>query len=109
MSDTKHDELSLNDEHKEEKAELLRSREAKPGYRTEIDGLRCIAVLAVIFYHSGMGFFRGGFVGVDIFFVISGYLMTTLIMNETSSGHLRLFLFHFGDSEKYLSWSRLLF
>jgi len=59
----------------------------KLAYRPEIDGLRAIAVLAVIFYHAqitffGHNFFNGGFIGVDIFFVISGYLITSLILNE---------------------------
>ncbi len=56
-------------------------------YRAEIDGLRAIAVFAVIFYHSEAElfdsyFFPGGFIGVDIFFVISGYLITSLILKE---------------------------
>lgn len=51
-------------------------------YRSEIDGLRALAVLPVIFFHAGFVFFNGGFVGVDIFFVISGYLITSIIMNE---------------------------
>jgi len=56
-------------------------------YRPEIDGLRAIAVTAVIIYHAqikifGHQFFQGGFIGVDIFFVISGYLITSIILNE---------------------------
>lgn len=52
-------------------------------YRTEIDGLRAIAVLGVIFYHAGfLHLVPGGYVGVDIFFVISGYLITSLIESE---------------------------
>ncbi len=56
-------------------------------YRPEIDGLRAIAVCAVILYHAqitilGHQFFKGGFVGVDIFFVISGYLITSIILKE---------------------------
>ena len=51
-------------------------------YRPEIDGLRAIAVLPVIFFHGGFTFFQGGFIGVDVFFVISGYLITGIIITE---------------------------
>ena len=51
-------------------------------YRSEIDGLRALAVLPVIFFHAGFELFGGGYVGVDIFFVISGYLITIIILKE---------------------------
>jgi peptidoglycan/LPS O-acetylase OafA/YrhL len=51
-------------------------------YRPDIDGLRAVAVISVFFYHLGFTGFSGGFVGVDIFFVISGFLITQLIRNE---------------------------
>jgi peptidoglycan/LPS O-acetylase OafA/YrhL len=51
-------------------------------YRRDIDGLRGLSVLLVILYHSGFTFFSGGFVGVDVFFVISGYLITTIVFSE---------------------------
>ena len=53
-----------------------------PVYRPEIDGLRALAVLPVIFFHAGFQLFEGGFVGVDVFFVISGYLITSIILRE---------------------------
>jgi peptidoglycan/LPS O-acetylase OafA/YrhL len=55
-------------------------------YRREIDGLRALAVVPVIFYHAGFDFFSGGFVGVDVFFVISGYLITSIIYTQMLSG-----------------------
>lgn len=51
-------------------------------YRKEIDGLRALAVLPVIFFHAGFKFFSGGFIGVDIFFVISGYLITSILIED---------------------------
>lgn len=52
------------------------------GYRPGLDGLRAVAVLAVILYHLGYRWTRGGFLGVDIFFVLSGYLITSLLLTE---------------------------
>ncbi len=63
-------------------------------YRPEIDGLRCIAVLAVIFFHAGFAPFSGGFIGVDIFFVISGYLITRIIQAEIALGRFRFARFY---------------
>lgn len=51
-------------------------------YRSEIDGLRALAVIPVILFHAGFTHFSGGFIGVDIFFVISGFLITTIIMSD---------------------------
>ncbi len=51
-------------------------------YRPEIDGLRAIAVLPVVLYHAGLSFLGGGYVGVDVFFVISGFLITTMISED---------------------------
>lgn len=63
---------------------------SKLSYRAEIDGLRAIAVVSVILYHAqivlfGSDWFEGGFIGVDIFFVISGYLITRIILSELQS------------------------
>jgi len=55
-------------------------------YRREIDGLRALAVLSVILFHARLHAFSGGFVGVDVFFVISGYLINSLIFVETRAG-----------------------
>ncbi len=63
-------------------------------YRKEIDGLRAIAVLPVIFFHAGLPFFGGGFVGVDIFFVISGFLITSNILADTEKGTFSLSQFY---------------
>jgi peptidoglycan/LPS O-acetylase OafA/YrhL len=54
----------------------------KINYRPDIDGLRAVAILSVLFYHLDVSFFGGGFLGVDIFFVISGFLITRLIKRE---------------------------
>ena len=51
-------------------------------YRAEIDGLRAIAVLSVVFFHAGLNQFKGGFLGVDVFFVISGYLITNILLQD---------------------------
>ncbi len=63
-------------------------------YRAEIDGLRAIAVVPVILFHAGLPGFPGGFVGVDIFFVISGYLITTILMAETAAGSFSILRFY---------------
>ena len=59
-------------------------------YRREIDGLRAIAVLPVILFHADIKLFSGGFVGVDVFFVLSGYLITRLIVNEIDIGQFSI-------------------
>lgn len=63
-------------------------------YRKEIDGLRALAVIPVILYHAGFTLFSGGYVGVDVFFVISGYLITTIIHDEILSGHFSIAHFY---------------
>jgi peptidoglycan/LPS O-acetylase OafA/YrhL len=63
-------------------------------YRSEIDGLRAIAVLSVIFFHADLAWFSGGFVGVDIFFVISGFLISSLIMNDLRLKHFEIKSFY---------------
>ncbi|MBT51983.1 MAG: acyltransferase [Mameliella sp.] len=63
-------------------------------YRPDIDGLRTLAVLPVILYHANVAGFTGGFIGVDIFFVISGYLITTIIHREMGEGRFSILRFY---------------
>lgn len=53
-------------------------------YRPEVDGLRALAVIPVVLFHAGFEYFSGGYVGVYVFFVISGYLITSIIVAEQS-------------------------
>lgn len=62
-------------------------------YRPEIDGLRAVAVLSVMLYHAGFSLFAGGYVGVDIFFVISGYLITGIVVRQCNEGRFSLATF----------------
>jgi peptidoglycan/LPS O-acetylase OafA/YrhL len=63
-------------------------------YRPEIDGLRAIAVMSVILSHASFAAFEGGFIGVDVFFVISGYLITSIILDEYVRGDFSLARFY---------------
>ena len=63
-------------------------------YRSEIDGLRAIAVIPVILFHAGIQTFQGGFIGVDVFFVISGYLITTIMLLDVKSGSFSILNFY---------------
>ncbi|KQS63448.1 hypothetical protein ASG39_16375 [Rhizobium sp. Leaf371] len=63
-------------------------------YRREIDGLRAVAITAVVLHHAGLPFLPGGFLGVDIFFVISGYLITALIVRDLDAGTFSMRAFY---------------
>lgn len=63
-------------------------------YRPDIDGLRAIAVLAVVAYHAAPGRMPGGFIGVDIFFVISGYLISSILLNSLDKGRFSILEFY---------------
>jgi peptidoglycan/LPS O-acetylase OafA/YrhL len=74
---------------------MTRPSDNRLPYMPGIDGLRAIAVLAVFFYHVGAGWLPGGYLGVDVFFVISGYLITSLLLSEyrTRGGHIKVIQF----------------
>jgi peptidoglycan/LPS O-acetylase OafA/YrhL len=63
-------------------------------YRPEIDGLRALAVVPVLLFHAGFGLVAGGFAGVDVFFVISGFLITSIIHSEIHDGSFSIVRFY---------------
>ena len=72
------------------------------GFRTDINGLRAWAVMAVVLYHFGVPGFQGGFVGVDIFFVISGFLMTGIIVKGISRGSFSFIGFYLARAKRII-------
>lgn len=66
----------------------------QPKYRHEIDGLRAIAVMSVVFYHAGFEFIKYGYLGVDLFFVISGYVITRIVLYELVVGKFTFLAFY---------------
>jgi peptidoglycan/LPS O-acetylase OafA/YrhL len=58
------------------------SEETRMGYQPALDGLRALSVIAVILYHAGIHWIPGGFIGVEVFFVVSGFLITSLLIDE---------------------------
>ena len=71
-------------------------------YKPHIDGLRALAVLPVIFFHAGFEIFQGGFVGVDIFFVISGYLITNIILKDLKKNTFKISNFYIRRARRIL-------
>lgn len=63
-------------------------------YRAEVDGLRAVAIWPVVFFHAHFPFFQGGFIGVDVFFVISGYLITSIIIEEIADKRFSIVNFY---------------
>jgi peptidoglycan/LPS O-acetylase OafA/YrhL len=75
----------------------------RPGFRGDIEGLRAVAVTMVLLWHAGLAFVPGGFVGVDIFFVISGFLITGMIVSELkNTGRLSLVGFYSRRAKRIL-------
>jgi peptidoglycan/LPS O-acetylase OafA/YrhL len=75
-------------------APLSRSRSESNPHRPDIDGLRALAVLPVLFYHVGIRAIPGGFVGVDVFFVISGYLITQVLLSDIEQDRFSILGFY---------------
>src|ERR1700748_2872845 len=73
---------------------LSPTRVAMMPYLPAIDGLRAIAVVLVLLFHAKLPLVRGGFIGVDVFFVISGYLITGLILQRHAEGRFLLLDFY---------------
>src|SRR5579862_2659628 len=68
-----------------------RPRRRRLGFQPALDGIRAVAVVAVMLFHAGMTWLPGGFLGVDLFFVLSGFLITTLLLEEWGvNGSIRL-------------------
>ncbi|WP_431236971.1 acyltransferase family protein [Mycolicibacterium aichiense] len=83
-------------------------RSARPGFRPDIEGLRAVAVLSVVLFHAEVPGIGGGFVGVDVFFVISGFLITRLLWREANStGTVRLRSFYAARARRLLPASAL--
>ena len=73
---------------------MIRQHTSQSQYRADIDGLRALAVLPVIAYHLSVPMFSGGFVGVDIFFVISGYLITSTLISDIHNSQFSISKFY---------------
>jgi peptidoglycan/LPS O-acetylase OafA/YrhL len=82
------------DDHIATTATMTHGSKRKNAYRRDIDGLRAVAVLSVIAFHVAPARFTGGFVGVDIFFVISGFLISSIIYQELESGSFSIVEFY---------------
>ena len=81
----------------------VESRPPRTGFRPDIEGLRAVAVLAVVLFHAGVPGIGGGFVGVDVFFVISGFLITGMLWREASTtGTIRLGRFYGARARRLL-------
>ncbi|EFF81336.1 acyltransferase family protein, partial [Acinetobacter haemolyticus ATCC 19194] len=71
-------------------------------FRYDINSLRAIAVLAVVFFHFNPEWLSGGFAGVDVFFVISGFLMTSILFNEMEKNTFNIFKFYIARANRII-------
>jgi len=71
-------------------------------YRSDIDGLRALAVVPVVLFHADIALFSGGFVGVDIFFVISGYLITAMLLQDLAARRFSILDFYVRRARRIL-------
>jgi peptidoglycan/LPS O-acetylase OafA/YrhL len=78
------------------------SQDVKKDFRQDINGLRAWAVVAVVLYHFGVPGFTGGFIGVDVFFVISGFLMTSIIVRALSEGRFSVLRFYLARAHRII-------
>ena len=86
-----------------------RQESADRGFRPDIEGMRAIAIVAVLLCHAGLPFFAGGYVGVDVFFVISGFLITRLLLGELEgTGRISLRRFYARRARRLLPLSAVL-
>src|SRR4051794_28640288 len=77
--------------------------EPRPHLRSDVEGLRAVAVLAVVLYHAGVPGVPGGFTGVDVFFVLSGFLITSQLWREVeATGTVRLARFYGARARRLL-------
>ena len=85
------------------RAGVAHGRGSKLGYRPALDGLRAVAVVVVMLYHGGVSWAGGGFLGVDVFFVLSGFLITSLLVQEWSrTGRIALRAFWWRRARRLL-------
>ena len=78
------------------------SEAASPAFRRDINGLRALAVIAVVLFHYGLARFTGGFVGVDVFFVISGFLMTSIVAGGARKRRFRVIDFYIARAKRIM-------